>query len=149
MENSIMQYITWDNFKVLLWILFGSGIFFELSPIKFNPISSILKWVGKRLNKDVEDKFNSIEKKVDVIQHDLQDHKVEGWRRDIKSFSEELRTGSEKRKDQFDETIALYDKYEKYIEERGMKNGEIDAAMKFIRMKYDEHMENNSFYTGK
>ena len=33
-------------------ILALAGIFVEIVPVKFNPISSLLKWIGKNLNGD-------------------------------------------------------------------------------------------------
>jgi hypothetical protein len=149
MEKEILKLITWENLKIVLWILFGSGIVFELSPIKVNPISSILKWVGKKLNKSVEDKINNIEKKVDTVQIDLQDHKVESWRRDILDFADSLMLGKRKTREQYDYVVKLHDNYEKYITERKIDNGQINLAYSYISKKFQECRDNNSFYTGK
>jgi len=144
MEKEILEYI-----KYGVWILFGSGMLFEISPIKFNPITSTLNWIGKKLNKDVEEKLSMVDKKVDLVQVDLQNHKVESWRRDILEFADSLMMGKRRTREQFDYVVRLHDSYEKYIEERGIDNGQIDLAYKHISKCYQECRDNNSFYTGK
>lgn len=149
MDNfqDLMEYITiWNVIKFIV----GSGIIIEFVPaIKVNPISSTLKWIGKRLNKDVSLKFDSIEKKVDTIQVDLQNHKIESWRRDILEFADSLMLGKKRTREQFDYVVKLHDSYEKYIEERGIDNGQIELAYNYISKCYKECQGNNGFYTGK
>ena len=144
MEKEILEYI-----KYGAWILFGSGVVFEVSPIKVNPISSILNWIGKKLNKDIVNKMKDIETKVDTVQIDLQNHKVESWRRDILNFADSLSLGRDKSKEQFLYIISLHDVYLKYIQEKGIINGQINVAYEYIEKQYNKHLENNSFYTGK
>jgi hypothetical protein len=144
MEKEILEYL-----KYGCWILFGSGIVFEFSPIKINPISSILRWFGKRLNQDVEIKISQLGTKVDEVQIDLQDHKVESWRRDILDFASQLMDGQSKTKENYDNIIKLHDRYEKYILEKHIENGQIDLAYEYISSHYKECFQNNSFYTGK
>jgi len=144
MEKEVFEYIRYG-----LWILFGSGILFEISPIKFNPISLFLGWIGKKLNKDVKEDIKQLKDEVKTVQVDLQDHKVESWRRDILNFADSLSMGKLKTKENFIYIISLHDSYEKYINERGILNGQINVAFEYISKKYNECLENNSFYTGK
>ena len=37
-----------ENWKTALWILFASGFIFEITPIKFSPISMLLNWIEKK-----------------------------------------------------------------------------------------------------
>lgn len=145
--QDLMEYITfWNVIKFILC----SGVVVEFVPaIKLNPLSSLLKWIGKRLFKNVEEKFDIIEKKVDTIQTDLQDHKVESWRRDILDFSNSLMLGKKRTKEDFDNIVLLHDRYEKYIIERGLENGQINLAYLYVSNKYKECQDNNGFYTGK
>ena len=144
MNEQVLEYI-----KYGLWILFGSGLLFEITPIKIKPLSFILSGIGKRLNKDVEEKLSNVEAKVDSVQIDLQNHKVESWRRDILNFADSLSLGRNKSKEQFLYIISLHDVYLKYIQEKGIINGQINIAYDFIEKQYNEHLENNSFYKGK
>ena len=34
------------------------SIFIEITPVKINPISALLRWVGKQINKELIDKVN-------------------------------------------------------------------------------------------
>ena len=143
------------------WKVFGfvfcSGIVVEVVPvIKWNPITSLLQWMGKRMNKELEEKVESISKEVngvskDVnsVKDDLQNHKVESWRRDILNFADSISYGKCKSKEQYLYIVSLHDNYEKYIDERGLTNGQIDTAYAYIQKKYTECLENNNFYTGK
>lgn len=145
--KDLLEYVTFLN---IVKFIFCSGIVIEVVPlIKWNPISSLLKYIGKKLNKDIEDKLTKVEAKVDTVQRDLQDHKVETWRRTILDFADSLMLGKRKTKEQFDYVIKLHDEYERYIEERGIDNGQIELAYEYISKCYQERRYNNSFYTGK
>jgi hypothetical protein len=155
-----MDFLNWLKEYLTVWNIIGfifcSGVVVEFTPIKLCPVSSILNWIGKRLNKEVEKKMSEIDKKVDkvdskvdTVQLDLQNHKVESWRRDILSFADSLSMGKAKTKENYLYIISLHDSYQKYIEERGLVNGQIDVAFSYIILRYNECLENNSFYTGK
>ena len=45
--NNLLEII--KNISSILAVV---GIFVEIVPVKFNPISSLLKWIGKNLNGD-------------------------------------------------------------------------------------------------
>lgn len=144
MNEQIIDYI-----KYIFWIIFGSGIFFEITPIKIKPISGLLNWIGKRLNKVIEEDISILKKKVDTVQKDLQNHTVESMRRDILTFADRLRINENKSKEEFDYIIELHDRYEKYLEDNNLENGKVELAFDYISKKYRECMENNSFYDGK
>ena len=144
MKEQVLEYI-----KYGFWILCGSGLFFEITPIKIKPFTALLNWIGKRLNKGIEEKLIDVETKVDTVQIDLQNHKVESWRRDILNFADSLSLGRDKSKEQFLYIISLHDVYLKYIQEKGIINGQINVAYDYIEKQYNEHLENNDFYTGK
>ncbi len=73
MNEQILEYI-----KYGAWILCGSGVVFEITPfIKFNPISSILNVLGKKINKDLKDEISSIKKDVKSVSTYLQENILE------------------------------------------------------------------------
>jgi len=137
---NILEYIKWG-----LWILFGSGFIFEIAPIKFRPISLILGWIGNKLNRDVKKDITELQKNIDCLKSDLQEHKIESQRRDILDFADELIQGQKKTKENFNNIISLHDKYEKYINENGIENGQVDLAFLFISEKYKECQIDNGF----
>lgn len=144
MNEQVLEYI-----KYGLWILFGSGLLFEITPIKIKPISFILSGIGKRLNRDVKEDINKLKTEVKTIGKDLQDHTVESQRRDILNFANALSRGERKTEEHFNYILAIHDRYEKYTEQNKIKNSQADLAFEYISSMYQECRKNNSFYTGK
>lgn len=48
-------------------------------------------------------------------------------------------------REEFNRIFKVYDKYESYITERGLTNGEVDVSIRLIRESYEEHMKSHTF----
>lgn len=48
-------------------------------------------------------------------------------------------------REEFNRIFKVYDKYEKFLEEHGMTNGEIDIVYSIIRESYEKRMKKHSF----
>lgn len=48
-------------------------------------------------------------------------------------------------REEFNRIFKVYSKYEKFLEEHDMTNGEIDIAYRIIKESYEQHMRNHSF----
>lgn len=144
MNEQVLEYI-----KYGLWILFGSGLLFEITPIKIKPLSFILSGIGKRLNKDVKENISKLQADIEFVRKDLQDHTVESQRRDILNFANALSRGERKTEEHFNYILAIHDRYEKYTEQNKIKNSQADLAFNYISSMYQEYRKNNSFYVGK
>lgn len=48
-------------------------------------------------------------------------------------------------REEFNRIFKVYDKYEKFLEERKLTNGEIDIAIHMIRKSYEHHMKEHTF----
>ena len=48
-------------------------------------------------------------------------------------------------REEFNRIFKVYAKYEKFLEEHKMTNGEIDIAYRIIKESYEQHMRNHSF----
>lgn len=48
-------------------------------------------------------------------------------------------------REEFNRIFKVHDKYEKFLEERNLTNGEIDIAHRIIRESYEKHMRHHSF----
>ena len=48
-------------------------------------------------------------------------------------------------REEFNRIFKVYDKYESYITERGLTNGEVDGSIRLIRESYEEHTKNHTF----
>ena len=133
-------------------IVFAISLFVEFTPIKFNPWSAILAWVGSRINTRLNQKLNLIEGKVDKMNKDLDKHIAESvekelkdTRKDILEFCNSCMYGRKHTKEQFEFVIKQCDAYQKYIEENAVKNGVIDDAIKEIRRLNAKCIQENSY----
>lgn len=48
-------------------------------------------------------------------------------------------------REEFNRIFKVYDRYEKYIEERGLTNGEVDVSIQIIRESYEARIKNHTF----
>lgn len=48
-------------------------------------------------------------------------------------------------REEFNRIFKVYDKYEKFLEEHEMTNGEIDIAYQIIKESYEQHLRNHTF----
>ena len=138
------------SFWAILLFLLSVGV--EFTPIKFNPWSAILGWIGSRLNSKLNLKLAEIDKNVTKLSKDLDEHIAESktkelkdTRRDILDFCNSCMTGQKHTKEQFEFVITECDDYEKYIEENKIKNGVVDAAIKEIRRLNQKCIQENSY----
>lgn len=48
-------------------------------------------------------------------------------------------------REEFNRIFKVYDKYEQFLNEHGLKNGEIDINFQIIKESYEEHVRNHTF----
>lgn len=93
-----------SNSKDIVTFLAVASIFFEIVPIKFSPISLFLKWLGKKINADINARVVKLEDTV------AKNHKQE-LRIQISNFASDLRHNVPKSESQFVAIIQLCDEY--------------------------------------
>ena len=125
---------------------------FEISPIKISPITSILTWLGKKMNSQVmtqvaqqDEKIDSLNDKIDALDLKIDMNEVDHIRWEILDFANECREGRRHTKDEFEHIISLNTKYHTIITEHDMKNGLIDLEYAYIEHIYNKCLEENSF----
>lgn len=118
------------------------SIFIEITPVKINPISALLRWVGKQINKELMDKVNTLKTKVWA----LEESDVINCRVRILTFADEIRRGVRHSKETFDQVLSDIDTYERYCTEHHefMNNKTVAAKAKILDV-YSECMDNNDF----
>ena len=117
----------------------------QVSPIKINPWDWFFGRIGKKINKEVFDKVEAIDKKLDKHIEDDNKEKLEVKRRDILEFANACMNGRKHTQEQFTFVIKTCDEYEAYIEKNHLKNGEISSAIEEIRRLYIKCRQNNAF----
>lgn len=124
--------------KLLAWFA-GIGIVVDLTPgIKIQPVRWAIKQLGNLLNSDIKEQ-------LDKLQKDFQDHKIDSWRREILDFSNSCINHKRHTKEEFDHIIDIAAKYNKYIEDNKLTNGQVDVAEEYIKEIYKECMRENDF----
>ena len=118
---------------------------FEIAPIKINPVSTFLKWLGRKLNGEIHGKLESLEGKFDRLAEDVDGNRVEQIRWEILDFANSCRHKRKHTKDEFTHILQQHTKYEELIKKRNMENGVIDEEYKYIVELYNRCCHENSF----
>lgn len=85
----------------------------------------------------------------DMIREDLEklttmfiDKSVDDIRWEIINFATKISEGKPCNKDSYKHCLHMYEKYETFIEENGLTNGEVELSMEIINESYKEKMKN-------
>ena len=129
----------WEAVKTVLSVLAACGIVIDLTPgIKFQPVRWVLKRLGNLINADIK-------KQLDELQKEVTEFKVDSWRTEILDFSDSCMNHRRHTKEQFDHVIDTLNKYEKYITENKLTNGQVDVAHEYILEIYKQCIRENDF----
>lgn len=120
-----------DLIKYSLWILLCSGIVFEITPIKINPISFILKWLGNKLNGDIREQLDRVEKENDMRRMRDLKSEVLAFSRSLKRFDSDG-IAEDFDSEDYDRIFEAFDEYMKLIKKYSMINGKTIRAMTLI-----------------
>lgn len=142
-----------ELFSACVTILALCGITFEVVPIiKINPISAILKWLGKKLlagfSKDIKDIKYDIacaNQEINRMSMELDEYKCEMYRNTILDYACSIRMGVKHTHDQFTRIFKTYENYNRLIEKRNFKNEVLETEYAFIKDTFNELMKDGSF----
>ncbi len=139
--------------EMTLGELVGSGIAFillstgliEITPIKLNPLTAILSWIGTRMNGKLIAKVDNLEEKTDALEKKIDMNEIDRIRWEILNFANSCRNGHRHSKDEFEHIIGLHEKYHKILEEHDMQNGLVTIEYEYIEGIYRHCLRANSF----
>lgn len=141
METQIIEWIGNHIVAVLLTL----SVFIQIAPIKINPWTSLIKWIGTILNADLSNKVSLLEKTVNQISTDIDENEKDRIRWQVLDFASTCREGHLHTKDEFEHIIALNDKYKKLLTKTNDSNGYFDEQYKYIQNIYRKRQEKNDF----
>lgn len=106
------------------------------------------EWI-KRVNTKLEQydmSMAELDRKLDKNNSDTLSILIDNKRNAIISFAS-LVIDEDKpvTREQFNRIFKLYQEYEAIIQNNGMKNGEVDIAIRIIREAYENHMRSHTF----
>ncbi len=149
------------------WLAGAIGIlsvFVEVSKIKINPISGALGWLGKKMTaplseeikknqketneklEQIENKQAELEKKIEELSLQEAIDVADSIKTQIFSFYHELqKPGIRHSEAEFNQIIALNEKYEKLVARTKQPNGVYEAEFKYIMQVFRQCQETNDF----
>lgn len=126
--------------------LIASGTLIEISPIKFNPITMVLKWMGDKMNSGIKAEIDIVKKAQEEQRKDFQDYKVSQYRYEIFQFENEIRDNNDHHtEEQYNHILEQCKKYEAYCTDNNIPNGKAEMAIKHIRDVCYDHLKDDSF----
>jgi hypothetical protein len=132
--------------KVLRWaadhwgsILVVLSLFIQWTPsIKWNPWTSLFKWVGNVINGDILKTITSMAKTID-------DNEKDRIRWEVLDFANSCRNDRRHSKDEFEHIVALNKKYNGLLKKTSDSNGVFEAEYEYIEDLYKERLRKNDF----
>lgn len=150
-----------DILKLTLGQIIGHGagillilaMCIEITPIKFNPLSSILAWIGKKTNRDVikrmsvvEESVTNLSEKMEAMQAEDDRQAAIGARTRILRFGDEILRDVEHTKDYFDSILKDAKMYEDYCRTHPtFENGVTEPTIQRIKEVYHDRLVKNDF----
>lgn len=144
MQIDLKPALDWllDHWATLAAVLFT---LVEITPIKLNPIGSLLKWIGHAINGEVIQRMSGVEKRLDEQRRSIDENEMDRIRWEIFDFANECRNHTRHTKDEFQHIISLNSKYHALLDKYGEENGVFDAEYKFIVELYHKCQVENDF----
>lgn len=118
---------------------------FEIAPIKWNPLTSILSWLGKRMNGELTAKVDQQGAQINALNNKIDMNEIDRIRWEILNFANSCRKGEHHNKDEFVHIIGLHEKYNKILAEHDMTNGLVSIEYEYIEDIYRRCLEKNNF----
>ena len=92
-----------------------------------------------QIQKDLIDNFSQVANTLADIKNDILEDKIERKRWNILNFADELRhNDGVADNERYNNVFRDYDDYERIIHDKGLSNGYVEESIKFIRLKYQE-----------
>ena len=124
------------------WILAAFSVLFEITPIKIHPITSLLRWIGKKLTGDIRQDIADLREDVDM-------QRLSSIRSLVLDFSNSCLNGRKHTKEEFDHILEENKNYEKLV---AKYNGKIEndvykEAIAYIKRIYRKRLDKRDFLT--
>ena len=121
------------------------SVFVEITPIKWNPLTSILAWIGKRMNGKLLDRVEEQGEKIDKLDEKIDMNEIAHIRWEILDFANSCRHDVRHTKDEFVHIISQHEKYVQILDERSLTNGLITIEYEYIEEIYKKCLEKDNF----
>lgn len=118
----------------------------EISPIKFNPWTWIIRALGRALNHDTNEKVDKLTVDISKLRLEMQERDAIDARIRILRFGDECRLGVQHSKDYFDQIEMDITTYENYCKEHPeFKNNMTSLTIAHINKIFARCLDKNDF----
>ena len=131
--------------KNFLQVIVIFSVFIQITPIKWNPITTFAKWLGKIFTKELSDLITTMQENIDDIRDDIDENEKDRIRWEVLDFANSCRNGRQHTQEEFRHIATLNDKYKILLERTKDKNGVFEAEYKYIDELYQERLKKNDF----
>ncbi|MBO5953366.1 MAG: hypothetical protein J6Q53_04500 [Oscillospiraceae bacterium] len=135
-----------EMYKWIIGALLALSGLVEISPIKINPWTAILRWFGKRLNGNVIDEVAILKEKVQQLSDRQEENEAKSARVRILRFGDELYQGKKHSKEHFDNILEDITTYNDYCRDHpDFKNERTKITEKQIVSTYQRCLTEHTF----
>ena len=121
------------------------SVVLEVTPVKINPWTWVLKGVGNRMNADIIKRLDEVEKQLKAQDAKIDNNEKDRIKYEILDFARSCRRKEQHTKEEFDHIFEQYDKYEVILAKLEQPNGKVTHAMKFVSSVYLEVIADDNF----
>ncbi len=122
------------------WILAIFLVFFEITPIKLHPITSLLGWIGKKLN-------GSLKADIADLRKDVDEQRMSTIRTLVLDFSNSCLNKRKHTKEEFDHILEENKIYERLVAKYHVDNDVYAEAIAYIKRIYRRRLDKGDFLT--
>jgi len=134
-------------------ILYGGGggllvllTLIQIAPVKLNPWSAMLGWLGRQVNKDLLSQVKAMKTEIDTIRDENREIHAKDCRVRILRFSDEIYLGQPHSQEHFKQILGDITHYEKYCDEHPEFENQIAvAAIAQIKESYNDRLRKHDF----
>lgn len=125
----------------------------QIAPIKINPWSKLIFFIGDFFNKQLRDDINNLkrlieetDKKVNMVAGKLDEVVIVSARARMLKFGDDVSKGKNHSKEHYAQILEDINKYEAYCAaHKDFKNNMTEITIHIIKKSYEEKLKNNDF----
>lgn len=134
-------------------ILYGGGggllvllTLIQIAPVKLNPWSAMLGWLGRQVNKDLLSQVKAMKTEIETIRDENREIHAKDCRVRILRFSDEIYLGQPHSQEHFKQILGDITHYEKYCDAHPEFENQIAvAAIAQIKDSYNDRLRKHDF----
>jgi len=140
----------WEELKRFILVnpgvtVFGVLTIFQIVPLRNDPWTHLLRWIGDIINGGVKAQINDLDSKIDKNRKLSEEDRAEDMRWDIRKFAASCKYGAHHTNEEWRHIIAQLERYEHHVDKYNISNGVIKEETKYLRKLYEERNNKNDF----